>query len=66
MKGLVGVDLGLGCTKPSLENLANADICTLPSEILIRCLLLSWMSAIAESEDAPKFSQDTDSSVLCR
>jgi hypothetical protein len=38
MKGLVGVDLGLGCTKPSLENLANADICTLPSEILIHSL----------------------------
>lgn len=33
---------------------------------LIHCLLLAWMSAIAESEDVPNFSQDTDSSALCR
>lgn len=37
-KGLVGVDLVPGYTKSSLENLANADLWTLPTEILIDSL----------------------------
>lgn len=63
MKGLVQVDLGFGCTEPPLESLANAGICAPPSGILLHCLALAWISVIASSEDAPEFSQDTDSSV---